>query len=232
MTSPLANLFRSIEDSTAKRVETSVFVTDLQREKLLKGLFSIYYEDSWNKKLVFDTSRMWCARTALVLKLFPKAKIICCVREIGWIMDSFERIYRRNDQKPSSIYGFDTNGTVYSRTIGIAQSNGVVGYALDALKEACASQYKDRLFIVDYERLCKETGVVMQELYAFIDEPKFSHDYKSVEYSAGEFDRQLGVPGLHDVRGEVEWREQETILPKDLFNRFDKDNFWKDPCRR
>lgn len=228
MTSPLSNLFRGIEDATAKRVETSVFVSDIQREHLLKGLFSIYYGNDWDDKTVFDTSRMWCARTSLILKLFPKSKLICCVRELGWIMDSFERIYRRNDRKPSAIYGFDTNGTVYSRTSGLAEGGGVVGYAFNALKESLASGYNKRILLVDYEDLCKNPQKTIDGLYEFIDEPKFKHNFKSVEYSAGEFDRQLGVEGLHDVQGEVEWRPRETILPKDLFNRYANDNFWRE----
>lgn len=228
MTSPLSNLFQAIENSTAKRIETSVFVSDIQREMLLKGLFDIYYQEH-SDKIIFDTSRMWAARTGILLKLFPQSKIICCVRELGWILDSFERIYRRNDHKPSGIYGFDTTGTVYTRTVGIAQSSGVVGYALDALREALASDYKDRIMLVDYEDLCKEPEKNISEIYEFINEPVFKHNFKSIEYSAGEFDRQLGAEGLHDVRGEVEWRPRETILPKDLFKRFENDNFWRNP---
>ena len=229
MTSPVASIFRSVEDSTARKVETSVFISDDQRERLLKGIFLNYYEDFGNK-IVFDTSRMWCARLPLLTKLFSQSKVICCVREIGWVMDSFERIYRRNDQKPSGIYGFDTCGTVYSRTISIAQSSGVVGYALDALREAYASEQSDRLLLIDYESLCKDPQVEVNRIYDFIGQEKFDHNFKQVEYSAGEFDRQLGAPGLHDVKGEVEWRPRETILPITLFERFNEDNFWRVKC--
>ncbi len=232
MTSPLSSLFRAIEDATAKRIDTSIFINDLQRENLLKGLFSTYYAKDWGNKTIFDTSRMWCARTGIILKLFPKAKIICCVRELGWIMDSFERIYRRNDQKPSGIYGFDTGGTVYTRISGIALSTGVVGYSFDALKEAYASAYKDRIILVDYEDLCKDPLNKIKEIYSFIEQPLFDHNFKCVEYNAGEFDRQLGADGLHDVKGEVEWRPRETILPEDLFKRFENDNFWRTTCRK
>jgi sulfotransferase len=224
MTSPLSTLFKAIEDATAKRQETSVFVSDEQRDKLLKGLFSIYYDHE--DKVIFDTSRMWCARLTVLSKLFPQAKFICCVRDVRWIMDSFERIYRKNEQKPSGIYGYDTSGTVYSRTMSIAQSNGVVGYAMDALREACASEQKDRILLVDYEELCKNTDHWIKEIYRFIGEKEFPHKYDRIEYSAGEFDKQLAAHGLHDVKGAVEWRPRETILPPDLFNRFANDNFW------
>lgn len=226
MSSPLSTLFKAIEDATARRVETSVFVTEKQRELLLKGLFSLYYQDHENK-VIFDTSRMWCARLSILCKLFPDSKIICCVRDLSWIFDSFELIYRKNNQKPSGIYNYDTNGTVYSRTMSIASSHGVVGYALDALREAMSSEYEERILIVEYEDMCNNPSVMMDSIYAFIGEDKFGHDFKNVEYSAGEFDRQLGAIGLHDVRGSVEWKPRKTILPPDLFARFANDNFWR-----
>ncbi len=226
MTSPLSTLFAAIENATSQRVETSVFVTDEQRELLLRGLFSTYYHKDWDKKTVFDTSRMWCARMTILNKLFPDARFICCVRELAWIMDSFERIFRRNDQKPSGIYGYNT-GTVYSRTMTLASSSGVVGYALDAVKEALASEQTNKILLIDYEDICKDPTSAMKRVYAFIEEDYFSHDFDKVEYSAGEFDRNLGAPGLHEVKGSIQWRPRKSILPGDLFNRFQNDNFWR-----
>ena len=227
MTSPLSSIFKSVEDSTGRGSETSVFVSNSQREDLLRGLFASYYGKDWKNKIIFDTSRMWAARVSLLNKLFPGSKMICCVREVSWILDSFERIYRRNDNKPSAIYGFDTSGTVYSRTWGIADGNGVVGYALNAMREAMASEHQENILIVDYEFLCKDPELTIDRIYDFIGEEKFKHDFNNVEYSAGEFDRQLGAPGLHDVKGMVEWRPRQSILPLDLFHRFGNDNFWR-----
>lgn len=231
MTSPVSTLFKAMEDATAKRQETSIFVNDWQRNNLLRGLFETFYLTEMSQ-VVFDTSRMWCARLTILTHLFPETRFICCVRDLGWIMDSFERIYRRNNQIPSGIYGYDTSGTVYSRTLGIADGNGVVGYALNALKEACASEQRHKLIIVDYEDMCKEPEFTMNRIYEFIEEPKFKHDFDKVEYSAGEFDKQLAAPGLHDVKGRIEWQPRETILPEDLFKRFENDSFWKKYAER
>lgn len=226
MTSPVSTLFKAIEDACAKRVETSIFISDEQRELFLKSIFSTYYKN-FEDKIVFDTSRMWCARMSILCKLFPEAKFICCVRDLSWIMDSFEKIYRRNNQKPSGIYDFNTGGTVYTRTVGISSSNGVVGYALDALREAMACEYKDRVMLVEYENMCKQPSIEMERVYQFIGEDKFGHDFSNVEYNAGEFDKQLDAIGLHDVKGAIEWRPRTTILPPDLFARYQNDSFWK-----
>ena len=227
MTSPVSTLFRGMEDVTSTRVETSIFLTEEKRKEILKGLFETYYRKDWNDKTIFDTSRMWCARTSVLANLFPDSKIICCVREVGWILDSFERLYRKNQHKPSGIYNYDTAGTVYSRTWGIADGNGVLGYALNALKEAYYSEESGRLILVDYDKLCQDPRGVIENVYKFLDEPVFEHDFNNIEYSAGEFDKQFGAEGLHDVRGKVEWKPRKSIIPPDLFMRFREDNFWK-----
>ena len=42
------------------------------------------------------------------------------------------------------------------------------------------------------------------------------------------FDTQLLAKGLHTVRGKVELKPRQTILPPDLFKRCQDLNFWHD----
>jgi sulfotransferase len=224
MTSPAGSIFRQIEIATAGNIETAVFVSDEQRDRMLRQAI---VADWQIEKTHFDTNRFWCARLPVLARLFPESKVIACVRDCGWIYDSFERLYRRNGMRASGIYNWDTTGTVYTRTVALAASGGVVGFSLDALREACASEEKDRLLLIEYEDLCKAPGHTLKRIYRFIGEQPFAHDFDHVEYSAGEFDKQLGAKGLHDVNGKVEWRPRKTILPPDLFARYDKDQFWR-----
>jgi hypothetical protein len=46
---------------------------------------------------------------------------------------------------------------------------------------------------------------------------------------APEFDRSLGAAGLHRVSGPVRHEVRQTLLPPDLFERFDQLTFWNDP---
>ena len=226
MTGPVSSLFQAMESATAGNAETSVFVSDGARERLLKGVFELYYQDT-DRPVVFDTSRVWCSRLPLLAKLFPEAKVIACVRELGWIGDSFERLYRRNGQKPSAIYDWTTGGTVWSRTSALMASSGVIGFAYDALREAHASEQRGNMLLLDYENLCKSPRQALKAVYRFIDEPYFDHDFSHVEYSENEFDKRLGADGLHTVNGGIAWRPRETILPPDLFARYSNDNFWR-----
>jgi sulfotransferase len=159
----------------------------------------------------------------------PEAKVICCVRHIPWIMDSIERLLRRNAFDLTGMFGFEAGGTVYTRVNRLAVSDGMVGYALDGLREAFYGGWADRMILVTYEALTRDPAGTMAQLYDFIGEPGFGHDFDNVEYSADEFDAALGSPGLHTVRRKVDFIERPTVLPPELFQRFENDAFWMNP---
>ena len=162
-------------------------------------------------------------------EFFPQARVICCVRDVSWIVDSIERQAQRNPFELSGLFGYEAGSTVYTRVAG---SDGMVGYALDALKEACFGAHSERLILLDYEALARAPGPTMRELYRLLGEPLFSHDFEDVAYEADAFDAALGAPGLHRVHGRVEWRPRPTVLPPELFERFAGDSFWRKPQPR
>ena len=51
--------------------ETSLFIDDAQRSRLLRGLFDSYYADLGPEVAVFDSNRGWTARIDLLATLFP-----------------------------------------------------------------------------------------------------------------------------------------------------------------
>lgn len=211
----------------SRRNEASVFINDAQRADVLRGLFVNYYGNIPEYDVIFDTNRIWCTKLPALSRLFPNMKVICCVRSISWIIDSIEKLSRQNAFELSGLFGFDASSTVYTRANSLAQSSGLVGYALDALREAFYGEESDRLMLLEYEDLCKDPKHSLERLYDFIGEPRFDHDFDNVAYSAEDFDLKLGAKGLHTVRRKVEWIERSTILPPDLFNRFRNDMFWR-----
>ncbi len=104
----------------------------------------------------------------------------------------------------------------------------MVGYPWHALREACYSEFADRLVLVEYELMTQRPAEVFNLIYEFLGEEPFQHDFESVEYDAPEFDAQLGLDGLHRVHRRVEPRPRTTILPADLFKRYSNLAFWRD----
>jgi sulfotransferase len=229
MSSPVGGLYSALLGEMSARSEFAMFVDDEQRAAVLRGAFQGYYHAVHPSKLVFDTNRMWCSKLSGLATLYPRAKIICCVRHISWIMDSIERLIRRNAFQLSRIFGFEAGGTVYTRVARLAMNDGMVGYALDALREAFYGEHADRLLFVTYETLTRQPAPTMRTIYDFIGEPLFDHDFDNVEYAEEEFDARLGTPGLHTVARAVRYVERPMILPPDLFRRFDADAFWLNP---
>ncbi|MEB3022576.1 sulfotransferase family protein [[Mycobacterium] crassicus] len=228
MSGPLAGLFGALLGEMSARNEFSVFIDDGKRERILHGLFDSFYADC-NAEVVFDTNRAWCGWMPAVSRLFPEAKVIACVREVTWVVDSIERLIQRNVFTPSSIFGFNPGGTVYTRANGVVGQDGLVGAPYDMLKQACYGAQRDRLLVVQYETLTTDPERTMRAIYDFIDEPPFAHTFDDIDFDVTDFDERAGTPGLHTVHREVAARQRETILPPDLFNRFVRDAFWRDP---
>lgn len=228
MSSPLATLFESLIAQVSAGTELSCLVDQDQRARLLKGLFDSYYADR-PEPVVFDTNRSWTAHLPALLRLFPEAKLVCLVRDVAWIMDSMERQYRQNAFEHTRLFSNPAErATVYTRTEALAGANRLVGFAWHALKEACYSEFAERLIIVDYDLLTQRAPDVVALLYEFLGEEPFQHDFKEVTYDAPGFDATLGFDGLHRVYPKVEARPRETILPPDLFQRYSQLAFWQD----
>lgn len=230
MSGPLAGLFGALLGQMSARNEYSVFLDDAKRQRILHGLFDNFYAES-TADVIFDTSRAWCAWMPAIARLFPSAKVIACVRDLTWVIDSIERLIQRNVFSPSSIFNYNAGGTVYTRANGVAGQDGMVGAPYDALKQACYGAQKHRLLLVQYETLTTDPTRTLRAIYDFIGEPVYEHDFDNVDYDVTEFDERAGTPGLHTVRGQVKAEPRETLLPPDLFNRFANDAFWRDPQR-
>ncbi len=229
MSGPVGGLFNTLQGEMSGRNEYSVFITDAQRRRLLQGLFENYYGEEFSAEVVFDTNRIWCSKLRILKELFPEAKVIACVRHMPWIIDSVEQLVRKNAFQPSSIFNYQPGGTVYSRSEGLANGDGMVGFAYNALKEAFYGEDSANLMLLQYETLTGDPAHAMKAIYDFIGEPAFAHDFDNVSYDANEFDLRAGTPGLHTVRKKIEARERRTILPPDIFRRFENDAFWRDP---
>lgn len=230
ISSPVGALFSALLQQVGAGSEWGPVVSTEQRRRLLRGVFDAYYADCADKQVIFDTNRGWCAKLPALLDLFPNAKLIACVRNVGWIMDSVERIYRANPYENTRLFRDEIErGTVYSRVDTLAQRDRMVGYAWSALKEAFYGEQANAMLVVDYDLLVRSPARILPLIYQFIEERPFVHDFESVEYDAPDFDAALGVSGLHRVRPKVEYQERRTILPPDLFQKYAELSFWKNP---
>lgn len=230
MSGPVGSLVTVLLNAMAPPSDAAFLLDDARRAAILRAVFAAYYEPVEQATTIFDTNRGWCARLPLLRTLFPEAKVICCVRSVAWVLDSFERLIRKNALSPSRLFAnAEERQTVYSRVEALAHRDRVVGFAHAALKEAYYGEHSEALLLVDYDLLTRRPRATLKVLYDFLGEPWFEHDFEAVEYEEPAFDAQVGTPGLHTVKRKVEHVPRPTVLPPDLFERYNAMSFWEDP---
>lgn len=150
MSSPLAGLVNGVVAQLSAGSEFGAVVDQPMRRRLVQGLFDAYYADAPAGGVVFDTNRAWCARMGIVRDLFPEAKVIACVRNVAWVMDSIERQYRADPYEFTRLFGANAaRSTVYTRLEGLAHHDQLVGHAWAALREAFYGEHAASLLLVE-----------------------------------------------------------------------------------
>lgn len=197
-----------------------------KRRKLVQALFEAYYSDI-DRPVIFDTNRHWSAKLPALLDLYPDSKMIACVRNVAWVMDSIERLYRANPFEQTRLFSSPAErSTVYTRVEALGQRNRLVGLGWSSLKEAFYSEEGKSLLVIDYDILSQRPAEVMPLVYQFLGEEPFAHDFNNLEFDTPEYDDGLGVKGLHKVRKEVSFQARRTVLPPDLFDQYSRLSFW------
>jgi sulfotransferase len=228
--SPVHALVIAALDQMNPGREFAAFFSEPRRRTVLRGLFATCYAEAGRDDVVFDSNRMWTGQTALLRELFPEIRIICCVREIGWIINSIELMLRRNPLQTSRLFDFKSGTSFYSRVQGLMHTDfGAVGLALGELRQAWFSEDADRLVVVRYESLVRDPRSVIARIYHELGEPQFEHDFENLAYDAPEFDARLGMPGLHKVTGRVRSENPEAIIPPEIFAKYVDIAFWNQP---
>ena len=229
MSGPVFGIFLAVQKAMSLSHNSfALHIKDDQRMAVLKSVVEAFYA-TCAKEVVFDTNRGWCGALPILTEIFPEARIICCVRNPAWILDSFERLVQRNSLRQSRIFPPDSDiefSSVFNRVDALMKQQ--VGGCLNSLRQAWFGDQADRLIAVRYESLSERPGEVIHRLYDLLGEEPFHHDFENVNYQEPEFDDLLETPGLHDVRTRVTATTRETILPPEIFTQYDR-SWWDMP---
>ena len=207
--------------------ENNLNITEDQRKNLMYGVFDGYYKHI-EKPVIFDSSRGWTKKTPFLKALFPYTKILCPVRDIVSILNSFEMIASKNPFYTHTPTEHQDN--VFARCDGMMDKNGgMVARPWILLREGCAMN-PEMIMLIEYENLCKTPEKTMREVYEFLEKPYYSHDFENVEYSNENFDKSCNLKDLHTVRKKVEYNPPRCILPPEIVKKYKEMNmeFWKE----
>jgi len=206
--------------------ESNLTVTENQRKNLMYGIFEGYYQHI-DKPVIFDSSRGWTKKTNFLKALFPYTKILCPVRDIVSILNSFEVILNKN-----CFYTKQINEKVFSQNIFMRIQEiferEIINY-YSFLQEGYALN-PEMIHFIEYENLCKEPEKTMRGVYEFLEKPYYSHDFENLEYSNENFDRACNLKDLHTVKRRVEYKPPRIILPPEIVKKYKEMNmeFWRE----
>jgi sulfotransferase len=221
---PLLAHFRSAIESGNEMTKSEV--SEARTKRIVSATVDAFYEDNL-KEVIFDTNRLWTNLLPQLKDLYPYTKVICCVRDINWIIDSFDRLHQKNPYNISSVFPKNADMNVYVRSASLMGDGGIVKLPYDSLKSAMCGIHKDMIMFVEYEMLCKNPEGMMKAIYNFIEQPYYDHDFINVEDSYDEYDTQLGMPGLHTIKRKVEYTQRDFILPPDVLNQYANLEVWR-----
>jgi sulfotransferase len=230
MTSPVYMLVTSLLEKMSPGKEFSSFFDDKCRTRVLRSVFDGYYYRHTGEDVVFDTNRLWPTKAAALKALYPNCRLICCVRHVGWVIDSIERMLKANPLQTSRIFGFKPVDSIYVRVQSLMNTeNGLIGLAWSALHEAWFAEDAARLIVVKYESFVQDPAKVIESIYKELGEKPFRHDFENVNYAEEEFDASMGMPGMHTVRRTIRPHRREPAIPPEIFSRHTNLSFWDDP---
>lgn len=226
---PVGRIVTQALQSMGPENEASSFLMDEQKACMLRGIFDGYYH-KWRggEPVVFDNNRRWTANMGLLHTLYPSSRVICCLRDPRAIVDSFERLFQRNPLTLSVIFNGKSNLTVYERVNEIMAPGNAIGFPLAAFATAFYGPYRDRLYLVEYDDLCRFPQNVLNGIHAALGLSSFRYDFKNIKpiHGAKQFDADVSTPGLHDLKPAVVYEPRSTILPPEIIHQL-PNPFWR-----
>lgn len=224
ITDPLATMVKGVIETSQDGPGMKVEVPVERRRNTVNGLFDGFYKHI-EKPVIFNTNRAWTLLTPQIKDLYPKSKMLVCVRDINWILDSFETAHRKNPLSTNTVTG-GLGGTVYSRVESLMEEKGIVGFPYIGIKQSITSSEKSMLMLIEYNQLCKNPEQMLKAVYNFIGEDYYEHDFNNVEGSWDEYDAEIGIT-LHQVKRKVEFTQRQFILPPDILQKYANMEVWR-----
>lgn len=230
-TSGVLQMLLTIRNNWNKISAFSAVRNEPAKLRVLRGMLHNFYSDV-DQEIIFDKNRGWPGNFETIEALLEyKPKMLVTVRDVRDVLASFEQLWRkesRTGQTPQERGFPEEMKTITGRCEVLMRSSQPVGDAYNKMKDALLRGHGENMFFITFESLTKNPEEVMREVYDFLEEPYFEHDFENVEQSTKEDDFFHGFTDLHTIRQQVRpvasyWRDTLGSFAES----FGKFNFWK-----
>lgn len=164
-----------------------------------------FFEGITDKPVCVDKCRAWFHYHDWIKQFAPNPKYIVCIRDLRAVLSSMEKLFHKNRDRsdPDEVTGALTMITVNNRVMHWLNAPPV-GIAAARLIEAVQTNLVKQLHIVRFEDLTSNPGKVMKQVYDYLDEPYFEHDFNNIAQLTQENDQYHTIYGDHHIRRKVE----------------------------
>lgn len=179
------------------------------KERVLKAMLQAYFAEV-EQPICIDKNRYWCEFLEMAARLVggrEMVKVLVTVRDLRDVAASFELLYRKTSalgQLPQEAATALKFKTALGRVETFVDDAQPVGRAYNAIRDAVTRGWKDRMYFIDYEDLTRKPKQTLGNVYRFLKEAPYEHNFEHVEQVTYEDDFVYGFKDLHTIRPKVE----------------------------
>lgn len=196
--------------SAQKTYSSSQVIKSQDEDAMKRALLSMcgfsvygYFDALTSRQYAIDKSRGWMCNLSFLRSFFPKAKIICMVRDLRDILASMEKIHRETPEYWERGNEEGRMFNIYDR-IDYWMEAKPIGPMYKALFNVFETSQTENILFIKHEKLCSNPDATMKIVYDFLDMPHFTHDFNNIVQVTHEDDKWHGKYGKHGIRQIVE----------------------------
>lgn len=210
-----------------------------QMNGMIGDVINHFYSDV-EQPIVIDKNRAWVARVPYIEQYIKQpAKIICPVRDIEEILTSMITMIRRNPYKEGNPRINFIDEQLVKLNIPISDDNrceyiagpdGILGQSLNAIMEGINAGFGDRFHYVEYKALVNNPKETLKNLYKFLGEEPFEHEFENLGNSNRERDMETyGLEDMHEVRSKLKStaKDPQSVLSPYVLSKCKGMDFWR-----
>jgi len=176
---------------------------------IISAIPYIYYKNV-SKPIIIDKCRSWTLPANLFLMqryITENIKIIVLERPLVDIVKSFVNLRKENNWDGNLEKGLlDDNSEPIVRS-------------LNGIKWAKENNGNNTFLFIQYDDLINNTKETINNIYLFIDEPIFEHDFNNITNKHPEDDKVYNMIGQHDIRPIINKRQINIELLQETIDR-------------
>jgi len=166
-----------------------------------------------DKKYIMLKSRGWGVYRPFIETFYENPKVVCLVRNLKDVVASYEKIYRKNQDKHDPIRNdADARGThLYKRVDDWVNPQNTIGRALERIQEIISWGYDNKMLFIKSEDFTVYPETTMKLVYDYLELPYFEHDFDNIQQLTSEDDEVYGLTSdLHVIRPKLEMKPSDA----------------------